>query len=129
MQQAKKILIVDDEVDIVSVLSDILSDYGFQIISANNGEDGLKMALEEHPDLILLDIIMPKMDGLEMLDCLRKDTRGCDIPVIILSNFGDSEKIFKALRGKAFDYLVKSDWKIEGVVKKIKEVLRIEDEA
>ena len=92
---------------------------GFIVLEAENGEEGLDVALRDHPDLILLDIIMPKMDGLTMLKKLREDVRGKNTKVILLTNLSDNEKVSEALLQGSYDYLVKSDWKIGDVVAKI----------
>jgi DNA-binding response OmpR family regulator len=87
------VLIVDDDPDIVKLLSVTIKISGYNVISAGNGEEGLKTALEKNPDMILLDIMMPIMDGLTMLEELRKTS---DIPVIIVSAFGSPDKVEKA---------------------------------
>jgi len=87
------VLVVDDDPDIVKLLSVTLKISGYNVISAGNGEEGLKTALEKTPDMILLDIMMPIMDGLTMLEELRKIS---DIPVIIVSAFGSPDKVEKA---------------------------------
>jgi len=115
--------IVDDELSLLEVLTDKFSKEGFKVLRAKNGKDGLKVALTEHPDIILLDIIMPVMDGMTMLKKLREDEWGKDAKVIILTNLSDNEKTAQALADGSNDYLVKSDWKIEDVVKKVEERL------
>jgi two-component system, OmpR family, alkaline phosphatase synthesis response regulator PhoP len=121
--EGKKILIIEDEVSLLHALSAKLNEAGFVILEAKNGEEGLKMALAEHPDLILLDIIMPRMDGISLLKKLRVDDWGKNAPVIVLSNLSDADNSVKAVSGNVSDYLIKSDWKIADVVAKIKEKL------
>ena len=87
------VLVVDDDADIVKLLSVTLKISGYNVISAGNGEEGLHTALEKTPDMILLDIMMPIMDGLTMLEELRKTSK---IPVIIVSAFGSPDKVEKA---------------------------------
>lgn len=125
----KKILIIDDEEAVERAISDSLLSQGFTTVLAKNGEDGLDIALRQHPDLILLDILMPRMDGMNMLQKLRLDQWGKTIPVIILTNVNpnSSSIIDSVLQSEPAYYLVKSDVKLEGIVKKIKEVLQIED--
>lgn len=94
-------------------------------MKAVNGKKGLELALSKKPDIILLDIVMPVMDGISMLKALRRDDRGKDVPVIILTNLSDAQSAADTLENKAFDFLVKSDWKLEDVVKKVKEKLNI----
>lgn len=121
----KVILIVEDEAPIQTALGDNLEAEGFEVIKAKNGVEGLERALKEHPDLILLDIMMPQMNGLTMLKKLRTDEWGENAQVIILTNFGDNEKIAEALNEDVSEYLVKSDIKIEELVARIKEKLNV----
>jgi DNA-binding response OmpR family regulator len=120
---AKKILVIEDEESLLKVLIEKFTIEKFEVFSARDGIDGLTTALKERPDLILLDIIMPKMDGLTMLKELRKDESGKKIKVIMLTNLSGEENIADAIRSGSFDYLIKSDWKIEDLVKRVKEVL------
>lgn len=119
----KKILIVEDDDSLRRAVVEKLSREGFIALQANNGLAGLECAFQEHPDLILLDVIMPKMDGLTMLSRLREDVWGKSAQVIMLTNVSDGESVLESLNQAAFDYLVKSDWKLEDVVKKIRERL------
>jgi DNA-binding response OmpR family regulator len=121
---AKKILIVEDDTSLRQALRDKLSIEQFVVLEAKNGEEGLEIALRDHPDLILLDVMMPVMDGLTMLDLLRKDDWGRGAKVIFLTNLSDNVSISKAIEEGSYDYLVKSDWKIQDVVAKIRERLR-----
>ena len=123
MENKKKILIVEDEISLLNALRDKLTHENFAVLEAKNGEEGLAVALREHPDLILLDIVMPKMDGMTMLRKLREDLWGKSAKVIILTNLSDKEKMAEALEQKLHKYLVKSDWKIEDVVAKVREQL------
>jgi DNA-binding response OmpR family regulator len=122
----KKILIVEDEAPLRNAVSDILSFEGFTVFQAKNGQEGLEVALREHPDLTLLDLMMPVMDGLTMLEKLRQDADwGKDAAVILLTNINDPEKVAQATEAGSYDFLVKSDWNIEDVVRKIKGRLAI----
>ncbi|MBI3335561.1 MAG: response regulator [Candidatus Portnoybacteria bacterium] len=121
-----KILIVEDEEIIRKTYADELRDEGFSVLMASNGRDGLELALREKPDLILLDILMPIMNGLTMMDKLReKDLYGKSVPIILLTNLSASEEeIMKAVtKNEPAYYLVKSDWDLSQVVEKIKERL------
>ena len=89
--QSKRVLVVDDEKDFVSFLETILEEQGLDVISANDGEAGLKKAKSEFPDLVLLDVQMPKMDGFDVFRILREDEKTKDIPIIMLT--GIEEKI------------------------------------
>ena len=112
----KKILIIEDEISLLKVLSKKFEEEKFTILKARNGQEGLAMALREHPNLILLDIIMPKMDGMTMLNILRQDKWGKNVPVILLTNLSDAKKVETARSQGVYDYLVKSDWKLEDVI-------------
>lgn len=117
----KKVLIVEDEGFLLDLLSNKLKSEGFAVIGAKNGEEGLKTTLEEKPDLILLDLIMPVMDGITMLKKLRESEEGKTVPVIVLTNLSESEKVEEAIKAGVHDYLVKTAWSPEDMVKKIKE--------
>jgi len=121
--KVKKVLIVEDEPSVSRILIDELVREGFWVFEARNGEEGLGIALIEHPDLILLDILMPKKDGLRMLNELRKDSWGKNVPVIILSNLSDPPRVSEALKNGVCDFLVKSECRLESVLDKIKSKL------
>ena len=123
--QNKKILIVEDDISSLEILVDKFTREAFNVLQAKNGIEGLEVALKEHPDLILLDIIMPKMDGISMIKELQEDEWGKDVPIIILTNLSDGEKVAEAIERGVQDFLVKSDWNLNDVVKKVKERLRI----
>lgn len=117
MKSDKKILIVEDETQLLNVLNDALSQEGFSVIKASDGKKGLELALAEHPYLILLDTNLPIMNGIAMLRELRKDPIGKDIEVVMLTNYSEYKLLADALALGAHDYLVKSDWKLEDVIK------------
>ncbi len=118
-----KILIVEDEPFLMKILVDKLSLEKFPTLSGANGEEGLKLALENHPGVILLDILMPRMNGIEMLTELRKDAWGKGVPVIMLTNLNDPDHIAQAKALGAKDFIVKADWKLSELVVKIKKYL------
>lgn len=122
----KKILIVEDERDMRQALVDELSRNGFETLEAKNGREGLESVQKDHPDLILLDIVMPEMDGMTMMQKLRESVEGKKIPIILLTNLNATDKIIEGVvRDEPSYYLVKSDWNIEGVVAKVKEMLGV----
>ncbi len=123
LENDKKILIVEDETPLRNALRDKLIHEGYVVLEAKNGEEGLESALRDHPDLILLDIVMPRMDGMTVLGKLRQDAWGADVKVIILTNLSEVVKVSEVMARGSFSYLVKSDWKLEEVVIKVKEVL------
>lgn len=119
-----KILIVEDEATLQKALTDVLDQEGYNVISALDGMRGLELANQEKPDLILLDIILPKMDGFEILKKIKGNKETSEIPVIILTNLSDLDNIQKALDLGATTYLVKADFHLEDVLKKVREVLK-----
>jgi len=125
MNKNKKILVVEDEITLSDAIAAKLSIDGFKVFIANNGVDGLLLAEKELPDMILLDIVMPKMDGMEMLKELRNKDWGKEMPVIILTNFSDNKKIAESIKHGTFDYLIKADWRIDDIVKLVKEKLNV----
>lgn len=121
----KKILIVEDEADAREALVDKFTRSGFEVFSAVNGEVGLSMAFEHHPDIILLDLIMPEKDGFAMLESLRKDDWGKDALVMILTNLaGTTKTIANILDKDVHEYLVKTSWTINDVVERVKQSLK-----
>jgi DNA-binding response OmpR family regulator len=123
MEKQKKILVVDDEPVLSDLLSSKLKEIGFAAIAAHDGDEGLKKALSERPDLILLDIIMPKMDGITMLKKLRQDAWGKTVPVIVLSNLNTAEAVERSLASGAYDYLVKVDYSLNDLAAIVKKRL------
>ncbi len=121
---AKKILFVEDEPSLQKAISEVLVQEGFKVIAASDGEEGLKIAKEENPDLILLDLILPKKDGFEVLKELKADEKMKDIPVIVLTNLEGIGDVEKALSLGAKTYLVKANYELEDVLKLVKDHLR-----
>lgn len=125
-KHSKKILIVEDELDLRKALVDELTLSGFVVLEAKNGKEGLACALKEHPDLILLDIVMPEMDGMAMMKKLREDVWGETAPIIMLTNLSANDKIIQGVvENEPLYYLVKSDWKIGDVIAKVEEVVGV----
>lgn len=121
----KKILVIEDEATLQKALMEALTQESYDVLSALDGLRGLEMAREEKPDLILLDIILPKMDGFEVLKELKKDESVSEIPIIILTNLSNMSDIQKTLDLGATTYLVKADFHLKDVLEKIKETLNI----
>jgi len=119
----KKILIIEDDVILREVLSDFLVKEGFTVVTASNGEEGVNQAKKKKPDLIILDIILPKKDGFEVIKDLKKDEKTEKIFIVLLTNLESLNDIEKALNLGATTYLIKSDYSLEEVVKKIKDIL------
>lgn len=120
------ILIVEDEISLRNALRDKFIQKGFIVLEAKDGEEGLPIALKEQPDLILLDIIMPKMDGMTLLKKLRPENKWSkNVPVILLSNLGgdDESMMMEIEKDKMTNYLVKSNWSLNDIVETVKEKL------
>ncbi len=131
MEQEKnaKILIVDDEEIVCKAYGGELKKNGFAVLVASNGQDGLDLALREKPDLILLDILMPVLDGLAMMDKLREaNSYGKNVPIILLTNLSSNEEriIAAVTKNEPAYYLLKSDWNVSQIIEKIKERLNRE---
>lgn len=121
---AKVLLFIEDDVILLRMYQTLLENHGYEVHTALDGEDGLKKALVEHPDLILLDIRMPKMDGMTMLKLLRQDEWGKDAKVIILTNLDPTDAILKGvIEDHPTYYLVKANIKSEDVLEHIRKVL------
>lgn len=118
----KKVLIVEDEPDILDLLADSFEKEGFATLKADTAEKGIKIALQKKADFILLDILLPKMDGLTMLKKLRKNTWGKSVPVIILSNVTDQQKVSQAMELGVYDYIVKTNLVLSDLINQVKEV-------
>jgi DNA-binding response OmpR family regulator len=125
INKMNKILIIEDEELLRRALTDKFTKENFKVFEASDGKIGLDVALKEHPDLILLDIIMPVMDGMTFLKELRKDDWGANVPVIILTNLSDGEKAEQGASHDVYEYLIKSNYKLEDVVAKVKERLSL----
>lgn len=120
----KKILIVEDELAYLKLLNAQLTDKGYEVIEAENGKKGLEKAKSENPDLILLDIRMPVMDGMAMLNLLRKESEGKKTKVIILTNLEPNDKIITGVTAdQPSYYFIKSDIQFNDLLDKIKELL------
>ena len=120
----KKILIVEDEAAFQKLIGDQLKKEGYEIIRAEDGKKGLDEAFTQHPDLILLDLKLPVMDGLTVLDELRKDSWGVGAKIIILTNLEpDKEILNKVLKNKPALYLIKSNIRLSELNEKILNIL------
>jgi two-component system alkaline phosphatase synthesis response regulator PhoP len=120
---AQKILIVEDDLPLAEILGDKLKEAGFEVLLARNGREGIDTALGEHPDLVLLDIIMPVMDGLTAAAKIREDEWGRTVPIVILTNLSEADTVSAAVKSGIYDFLIKADWSIDDVVGKVKSKL------
>lgn len=126
MKKKRLVLIVEDEESLSQALLDKLKTIGeVQLLEAQDGELGLKMAFEYEPDLILLDLILPKMDGLALLRKLRESKWGSQVPVVVLTNLSVPEKEAEARKLGVEDFFVKTDISLEEVVELVKKKLEV----
>jgi DNA-binding response OmpR family regulator len=119
----KKILFIEDEPTLQKTVGEILGQEGFTILEALDGESGIQLAKKEKPDLILLDLILPKKNGFEVLKELKGDPETRGIRIVVLTNLESSTDIERSLELGATNYLVKANYNLEEVVAKIKELL------
>ncbi len=118
-----KILLIEDDPFLSSMYSTKFEMENFYVSSAEDGEKGLKLALNEKPDIILLDILMPKMNGFEVLEKLKANEETNKIPVILLTNLNQKDEIERGMSLGANDYLIKAHFMPSEVVDKIKKII------
>ncbi|MCR4328901.1 MAG: response regulator [Patescibacteria group bacterium] len=125
MQAPKTVLIVEDEKSLREAIVDILRLKNFLPLEARNGREGLELAFSKHPDLILLDLIMPEMDGMTVIKKIREDAWGKKVLIIILTNLSaiNGHMVADAMAHRPTHYLIKSDWKLHDIVRKIETIL------
>lgn len=123
----QKILAIDDENDVLLIIKTALAGQGYEILTASNGYDGLALAEDQTPDLILLDLRMPEMDGMEVLEQLRDNEKTQNIPVIVLTGISDKTKIREAL-DKGITYYIVKPFECQDLVSKIDLAIRTSKE-
>lgn len=121
---AQKILIVEDDKFLRELIAQKLIKEGYNIAEAVDGEKGIKTVKEEKPDLVLLDLILPGIDGFEVLAKMKEDPKMAQIPVIILSNLGQKDDIERGLKMGAVDYMIKAHFTPGEIIEKVKAVLK-----
>ncbi|MFA7244912.1 MAG: response regulator [Candidatus Magasanikbacteria bacterium] len=119
------VLLVEDDNFLGNIYKTKFELEKFKIILAKDGQEGLEMAKKKKPDIILLDVLMPKMDGFTVLENLKKDKNTVNIPVILLTNLGQKDDVEKGLELGAVDYLIKAHFKPSETVEKVKKILQI----
>lgn len=122
-KKTKKILFIEDESALQTTFGDMLTKQGYEMIKAMDGRTGLYLAKEKKPDLILLDLILPKMDGFGVLKGLKEDKETKDIPVIILTNLENTGDVQRALEMGAMTYLTKANYTLTEILEKIEKIL------
>jgi DNA-binding response OmpR family regulator len=120
----KNILIVEDDKILRELISQKLEKENYKISAAVDGEEGLKKTKEEKPDIVLLDLILPGIDGFGVLEEIKKDPEINKIPVVILSNLGQKEEIERGMNLGATDYLIKAHFTLSEIVAKVKNILK-----
>jgi len=120
----KKILFIEDEFTLQETMGKFLEREGYKIIHALDGKIGLQLAKKEKPDLILLDLVLPKLSGFEVLKKIKEDEKIQNTPVIVLTNLGSSEDIKKILELGATTFLIKADQNLKDIAEKIKYALK-----
>ena len=124
MPKSQTILVIEDEQTILKAISIALEEAGFKVLSAIDGETGEQTAVAHAPDLILLDIILPRKNGLDVLKGLKANEATNAIPVILLTNLSDTETVSQGVALGARGYLVKANYSLDEVVTKVKDVLK-----
>lgn len=119
----KKILVIEDEAPLQQAMGEALSQSGYKVIKATDGEIGVRLAKSETPDLILLDLIMPNKDGFGVLQDLKGDPKTSNVPVIVLTNLEGMKDIDRAIASGATTYLVKTHYQLKEVVAKVRGIL------
>lgn len=122
---AHKVLIIEDDKFLRELMSSKLGSEGFDIVEAVDGESGVKKMKEEKPEITLLDLILPGIDGFEALAKMKEDPITAPIPVVILSNLGERDDVERGLKLGATDYLVKAHFTPNEIIKKVREVLKV----
>jgi CheY-like chemotaxis protein len=120
--QGKTVLVADDDEIFLDMLSEILKDEGARVCVARNGEEGVSLALSEHPDIAVFDMMMPRMTGMEAIQKIREDTWGNTLPVVLLTNMGGQE-VPPFPQGAKAECLLKTDWTLEKLAQHLKEML------
>ena len=120
---AKKVLIIEDDKFLRELIARKISEQGYEVFEAEDGSAGFKKIKEIKPDLILLDLILPTVDGFEVLAQLKKEVTLSSIPVIILSNLGQKEDVEKGLKLGAAGYLIKAHFNPDEIIERVKDVL------
>jgi len=121
----KKVMIIEDDKFFISLIAKKLTDSGFLALFANDGKMAFEVLAQQTPDIILLDIMLPDIDGFEILTRLKKDEHLKDIPVVFLSNLGSKEDINHGKELGATDFLIKATVTMEEVVKEVEKILKV----
>lgn len=122
--EGKKVLLVDDDIAFCEMLSEILTANKNHVITEIDGESGINRALKEKPDLVVFDVMMPRMSGIAALEQLRKDEWGKNVPALLLTNVNEPEAMAASLEnGPPTEYLLKVDWSLDQIAERIERLL------
>ena len=122
----QRILIIEDDKFLRELIIQKLGNEGYEVVEAAEGEEGLRKMKEEKPDLVLLDLILPGIDGFEVLRRAKSEQDTASVPIIILSNLGQRDDVEKGIELGAIDYLIKAHFTPGEIVEKIKATLKTE---
>ena len=128
MSDGKKVLIIEDDDFLIQMYATKLELENFSVLMATDGAKGLKMVAKERPDLVLLDLNLPVMDGFAVLEELKKNSETRAIPVLVLTNYGQKDKVDKCLNLGAEDYLIKAHFVPSEVIDRIKKIIDKHDQ-
>ncbi len=120
---SKKVLVVEDDVFLAQLLTNRIAKVGAQVLRAADGEEGVKIIKQSRPDLVLLDLILPKKSGFELLEDMRSDPSTQGTPVIIVSNLGQESDVVRGKELGAVEYFIKAKTSIDGLVERVKAIL------
>lgn len=118
-----KILVIEDDKFLREIIAGKLNKEGYEVFEAGDGEEGIKKIKEERPGFILLDLVLPGIDGFEVLNRIKQDSATASIPVIVLSNLGQRDDMERALKLGVVEYLIKANFGLGEIVEKIKKTL------
>lgn len=123
-ESKKTILLVEDDTFILEMYATKLLNFGYNVITATDGDEALKTVKSKHPDFILLDLVLPSMDGFDVLKAIKKDPKIKDIPVVLLTNLGERKDVETGLKLGADDYLIKAHFTPSEVIEKIQNLMK-----
>ncbi len=123
MATKKKIATIEDNETQAKLITAALEEGGFEVLHAFDGKKGIELVLQEHPDLIILDVILPHMSGIEVLKKIREDSWGKTVPVFMFTNLEENESLAESVESGATAYFNKSEWSMEELVNRVKEEL------
>lgn len=122
-KEKKKILLVEDDTFILEMYATKLLNFGYDVLTATDGEEALKIIKDKCPDFILLDLVLPSMDGFDVLKAIKKDAKTKSIPVVLLTNLGERKDVETGLKLGANDYLIKAHFTPSEVIEKIQNLM------